>query len=60
MCPILDVSRSGHDAWCHRPPSPRAQARARRVERIRAVFTASGEQYGSPKITAVLWREAST
>ncbi|WP_081700402.1 IS3 family transposase [Sulfobacillus thermosulfidooxidans] len=27
------------------------------VEGIRAVFTASGERYGSPKITAVLQRE---
>ncbi|WP_274532452.1 IS3 family transposase [Sulfobacillus thermosulfidooxidans] len=57
MCQILDVSRSGYYAWRHRPPSTQAQVRTRRVERIRAVFTASGERYGSPKITAVLRRE---
>ncbi|PSR32400.1 MAG: hypothetical protein C7B46_14445 [Sulfobacillus benefaciens] len=31
MCQILDVSRSGYDAWRLRPPSIQTQVWARRV-----------------------------
>jgi hypothetical protein len=50
QCPIREISRSGSEAWGHRPPVPGA----RRVERMRAVLAESGARNGRPKITAVL------
>jgi putative transposase len=34
LCQVLNVSRSGYYAWRHRPPSARARANARLVERM--------------------------
>ena len=57
MCQVLRVSRSGFYAWVERAPSTTAQRRQARLTRIREVFAASGQRYGSPKITAQLRRE---
>jgi putative transposase len=57
MCQVLQVSRSGFYAWAERAPSPTAERRLARLTRIRAVFAASGQRYGSPKSAAQLRRE---
>lgn len=54
MCRVLGVSPSGYYAWRRRPPSARAVANDRLVERIRAVHRASREAYGAPMIHAEL------
>jgi putative transposase len=53
MSEVLGVSRSGYYAWRNAPQSARAREDARLVTRIRAVYVASGEVYGSPKV----WEE---
>lgn len=52
LCQVLDVSRSGYYAWRHRPPSARAQANARLVERMTQLHRQVKERYGAIK----LWR----
>ena len=57
MCELLGVSESGYWAWCTRPPSDRELADAWLTERIRAIHSASGGRYGSPRVHAMLVRE---
>jgi transposase InsO family protein len=54
MCRVLEVSRSGYYAWRSRPDSARNLADRRLLSRIRALFYASHETYGSPRIHAEL------
>jgi putative transposase len=55
--PVLDVSRSGDDAWARRVPSPCATWQRQRGARIRAVYAKAAGRYGSPTIPAGLRRE---
>jgi putative transposase len=50
MCRCLRVSPSGYYGWVTRPPSARAQANARLLERIRALYADHGGIVGSPRI----------
>ena len=50
MCEALNVSRSGYYAWRDRPPSPRAQRRAKLDVAIRVVHEQSRNTYGSPRV----------
>jgi putative transposase len=59
MCELLGVSESGYWAWCSRPPSDRELGDAWLTERIRAIHTASGGRYGSPRVHAMLRREGT-
>jgi putative transposase len=52
MCRALRVSRSGYYDWRVRTPSPRAQANAHLLSRIRHLHAQSRENYGTRK----LWR----
>lgn len=54
MCQVLEVSRSGYDAWRRRPESRRARENRRLLVEIRAVHKAHREVYGSPRIHAEL------
>ena len=54
MCRVLGVSRSGFHAWQSRPKSARAREDERLSVRIRELFTARREVYGSPRIWADL------
>lgn len=54
LCDMLQVSRSGYYAWCHRPASERQQRRAELLEQIRQVHQDSHQTYGSPRIAAQL------
>jgi putative transposase len=54
MCRLLGVSASGFYAWMQREPSPRAQADARLLARIRAIHERSRSTYGAPRIHAEL------
>jgi transposase InsO family protein len=54
LCAALAVSRSGYYAWAARKPGRRAQANRQLEEKIAALFRASRESYGSPRITAAL------
>jgi transposase InsO family protein len=57
MCELLGVSESRYWAWCRRPPSDRELSDAWLTERIRAIHSASGGRYGSPRVHAMLRRE---
>lgn len=50
MCRCLDVSKSGFYAWARRTPSPRAQANARLLERMREVHEGSKGVIGAPRM----------
>jgi len=50
MCELLEVSRQGYYAWEKRPPSRRVQADSELCDAIQAVFEASGQRYGSPRV----------
>ena len=54
MCQVLGVSPSGYYAWGQRPLSPRAQANAALLTRIRLVHAQSRQTYGSPRVHAEL------
>jgi transposase InsO family protein len=51
MCQTLEVSRSGYYRWLQKPKSKREEANETLLEEIRKVHKASGETYGSPRIT---------
>lgn len=50
MCRCLQVSRSGYHAWAGRPPSTRARANQRLLERIRQIHADSDGVMGAPRI----------
>src|SRR6266496_4991950 len=50
MCRLLNVTRSGYDAWLKKPVSDRAQEDSRLLRLIRASFVASHGIYGAPRI----------
>jgi len=50
MCRVFGVSRQGYYAYVHRPPSARVLSEVTLFEAIRAIFRASGETYGSPRV----------
>jgi len=60
MCRVLGVGRGGYYAWHIRAESPRAQANARLLVRIREEYQLSRETYGSPRIHAALQRRGVT
>ena len=47
MCRVLEVQRSGYYAWKRRPISPRAQANAELLVKVRQAFSHSRCTYGS-------------
>ena len=60
MCEILQVSTSGYYDWVDRAPSAREQANATLAGQIQAVFSASDETYGMPRVRAQLSHEGIT
>jgi transposase InsO family protein len=50
LCRVLQVGRGGYYAWRKRQPSPRQKANRALTQQIKAVFEASGQTYGSPRI----------
>ena len=54
LCNAMEVSTSGFYAWCRRGKSQRAQHDDAWLVRIKSIFTASRETYGSPRIHAEL------
>ncbi|GAA3920851.1 hypothetical protein GCM10023084_82860 [Streptomyces lacrimifluminis] len=58
-CRLLGVSEAWFCKWRRRfaEPTEREVRRVRLEERIRYFFRASGETYGSPRITLDLWEE---
>lgn len=54
LCAVLEVSRSGYDAWRTRPASARHQANARLLLRMRQLHTATKERYGAVKLWKAL------
>jgi putative transposase len=50
MCQVLQVSRSGYYAWCHRPPSLRFHEDQKLSQQIHQIHQASRQTYGSPRI----------
>lgn len=53
-CELLGVSRSGFYAWQTRPPSERELYDAWLTERIKEIWKANREVYGSPRVHAEL------
>ena len=54
LCQVLEVAPSGYYAWRQRPPSARAQANAALEDQITAIYHASRQTYGSPRVQAEL------
>ena len=54
MCKVLDVSPSGYYAWRGRSPSAREMANRELMDKIEAVFEASAQTYGSPRVYRAL------
>lgn len=54
MCQVLGVSRSGYYAWRRRQPSRRDCLNQRVLTHIRAIYAASHQTYGSPRVHAEL------
>jgi len=54
MCEVLGVSRSGYYAWCRQHPSQREQLNQVLLTHIRAIYAASRQTYGSPRVHAEL------
>lgn len=50
MCRVLEVSPAGYYRWRARPQSQRAKENERLLEKIRAIYAESRQNYGSPKI----------
>ncbi|MCK9987604.1 MAG: hypothetical protein AzoDbin1_04076, partial [Azoarcus sp.] len=54
MCRLYGVSPSGYYAWRQRPACARANEDARLLDKIQAVYQASRETYGIPRVHAAL------
>jgi putative transposase len=54
MCQVLEVSRSGYYAWCHRPPSSRRKENEQLSQQIQDIYQASRQTYGSVRIQLAL------
>ena len=54
MCQVLSVSRSGYYAWLRRSESPRSRRNRRLLIDIKAVYRASRQNYGSPRVYQAL------
>ncbi|MFI0409201.1 IS3 family transposase [Actinomadura sp. 3N508] len=50
-CRAFGVSQSWFYKWINREPTARRQRCARLDEEVKRLFTASGDTYGSPRIT---------
>ena len=57
MCRLLDVSRSGYDAWKHRGPSTRKRQDDVLKEQIQGIHQDSRGTYGSPRVTDTLQKQ---
>lgn len=53
-CDVLEVSRSGYDAWRDRPESHQSQRRTTLASKIRAVHANPRGVYGSPRMWKAL------
>ena len=54
MARVLGVSKAGHHAWIHRPPSAHAVADEVLLKLVRTVHTTSRQTYGAPRVHADL------
>lgn len=54
MCRVLEVSTSGYNAWCKRPPSAHAVADLQLGDVIESFHRKSRHTYGRPRIQADL------
>lgn len=54
LCRLLEVSRSGYEAWQHRRPSKRAQENARLEMAIQAAQVRTRQTYGPERLQAEL------
>jgi transposase InsO family protein len=54
LCTVLGVSRSGYYAWRTRPQSQRQRQDCLLAVQIAAIFRASRQSYGSPRVRAEL------
>lgn len=59
-CRALEVSESWFYKWHDRAPTARQQRKAELCERVKALFTASGSTYGSPRVHQDLVAEGWT
>jgi putative transposase len=50
LCRVLEVSRSGYDAWQHRRPSTRDQENARLEVAIQAAHVRTRQTYGPERL----------
>lgn len=57
MARVLGVSRSGYYDFIKRPPSARELENEKLTRKIRSIFEASHETYGSPRVHAELLEE---
>lgn len=60
LCALVGVSRSGYYDWTQRAPSPRAQKNQQLLSKIRALFIAHKQRYGSPRIHAALIQQGES
>jgi transposase InsO family protein len=59
LCQILNMSHSGYDRWCRRPPSARRRRDAELAAQIAAAHRKGRGNYGAPRIVREL-REQGT
>jgi transposase InsO family protein len=57
MCKVLGLKRSGYYAWKQRPLSPREQANAELLAKVREAFELNRKLYGSQRIRHYLKRK---
>jgi putative transposase len=57
LCRVLEVSRSGFHAWQRRGPSDRELSDAALAVEIEAIYVASGQTYGAPRVHRWLGRQ---
>jgi putative transposase len=54
LCAVLEVARSGYHRWIGGPASARSAANEQLVQKIKAIYRAKRNNYGSPRITQEL------